>query len=382
MLSFLFLVIVVVVSFLKNRNSGINTVLILTLYFILAFEHSDQDYMSYLTAYNEVGEGRNLLLGYEPAFLWFCELGNEYHLTFDQARCIVCIFEIFAIVATIKSVTPSIGLVLSLFCVYPCLQNAELFRWMVAMSIIIFALRFIIRAQSRKDYALYTLLVIVASTMHTSCLFFMLFLLTALNSKKFIAYFAGCSILFSLITTQISLFYRILGFLGVSEFLVDKFSEMNGLNAFGMVSMILKDLLIFYIGYISIERAKHVLFNCDNNNYFRVNTQKISTVCNDMGFLLCSKLYYFNVLSLIIFAVGFHFPHAQRLLDVLLFINLLAVAYLNDISPWKIGIRKTVISTTVLFFCHLLSGSQNLDIFMSHFREGFLVNLFGCIFNN
>lgn len=83
-LTIIYIIIVLLLAFTSN-NKGVNILLVLTLYLLLAFEHSDQDYLAYVNSYDAVGSGNIFeLWGYEPSFFLFCMLGNKYGLSFDE----------------------------------------------------------------------------------------------------------------------------------------------------------------------------------------------------------------------------------------------------------------------------------------------------------
>lgn len=171
-LTIIYIIIVLLLAFTSN-NKGVNILLVLTLYLLLAFEHSDQDYLAYVNSYDAVGSGNIFeLWGYEPSFFLFCMLGNKYGLSFDAARAIICLFEVFAIWSTIKVFTNKIACVIALFLIFPATADAELFRWLAGMCVVIFALPYLIRGESKWDYLMYSSLVVIATTLHTSCLFF------------------------------------------------------------------------------------------------------------------------------------------------------------------------------------------------------------------
>ncbi len=364
----------------NNKNTSvINTLLMLTLFVLFAFEHSDQDYLAYSQSYYEFGIGRNLLSGYEPAYLMFCLLGNKYNLSFDCARGIICIFEVLAIYTTAKVFTRSIAFVLALFLIYPGIQDAELFRWLAALSTIIFAMPYVIRGKSYRDYCVFLAFVVLATTIHTSSLFFMIYTLLAVKNKKKVYSIMIILFLLLLVSFRLSLFSRFLSMLHISTSLIEKYEGMSGLNIFGVISMMLKNSIIFYLGYVAVRRYKAVSSNIviDNNAAKSHIRDKKGGVY--MGHLLCEKLMPINALSTLLFVLGLNFPHAQRLFDVLLFINISAIAFLSDYTGWRRGKRLAFFSIIMLLLINIFNGSQNMDIFLSHFREGFLVNLFSSL---
>ena len=131
--------------FAKNNNF-VNFFLIVALYLLFAFEHSDQDYLNYVSSYNSVGTSAVFeLLGYEPSFFLFCIIGTNLSLSFGTARAFVCVLEVLAIVTSVKIFTPQIACVISLFLIFPATADAELFRWLAGMCLVIYAFPYLIR---------------------------------------------------------------------------------------------------------------------------------------------------------------------------------------------------------------------------------------------
>lgn len=375
------LVVLFLGVFCKN-NRFTNILLAITLFILFAFEHSDQDYYNYLKLYDSVGRGSisEQLLEVEPTFLMFSLWGNDLGLSFNEARAIICVLEVLAIVSTIRVFTSQIAFIIALFLIFPATADAELFRWLGGMSLVIFAFPYLIRGDSKKDYILYSALIILATTIHTSCIFFLVYNLLYLNDKKKILTIVLIASVILFVTAQSSLLYKILAFLPISDSLNEKYQMTEQSNIFGLMALFLRESFIFLVGYLTYRSYKTSNVSIKfTNRRFTLRRGKYSQ--QQMGLLLCDKLYYINIVSCLLIILAIYTPMVQRLFHVLLFFNTIAAIYLATVAKKK-GLKKVTLLCVILtLLLHLANGPQHVAIFMSHFKEGFLVNLGDVIFN-
>lgn len=370
----IYIILVLLLAFTKN-NKAVNLLLVLTLFVLFAFEHSDQDYLAYVNSYDSVGSGSVLeLLGYEPSYFLFCTLGNSLGLSFDAARAIVCVFEVLAIWLTIKVFTNRVALVIALFLIFPATADAELFRWLSGMCVVIFALPYLIRGDSMWDYIVYSILVILATTLHTSCMFFLLYNLLCIRNKKLLSFVVLCSFVILFITAQTGLLYRIIALLPVQDTLNEKFQLTGQSNLFGILGLTIREFFILYLGYYLCSKYVGVKNDGLHQNHFSIRRTRLSQ--QEMSSLLYNKLYSINFISIILIVIAIYTPQVQRLFHVLLFVNCLAAVCMYRDRKNKKVLWVAVLCCTLTLLLHLSNGEQNVAIFLSHFKEGFLTNLF------
>ncbi len=373
-LTIVYVIIVLLLAFTSN-NKSVNLLLVLTLFILLAFEHSDQDYMAYVQSYEAVGSGEVVeLWGYEPSFLLFCFLGNNYGLSFDAARAIICVLEVLAIWSTIKVFTNSVACVLALFLIFPATADAELFRWLAGMCVVIYALPYLIRGETVLDYIAYSALVILATTLHTSCLFFLFYNLLCINNRKLLSFLVLIAFIVLFLTAQTGLLYKIIALFPIQETLNDKFQLTGQSNIFGLIALTIREFFILYLGYYVASKSI-VAENNGLKHCMRFSFKRTSYSQKEMYYLLYNKLYSFNIISILLIVIAIYTPQVQRLFHVLLFINCLAAVcmYIDKKSKKVLGVAALCCILTLLL--HLGNGEQNVKIFLSHFKEGFLVNL-------
>lgn len=377
----IYIVVILFLGVFGKNNMFTNILLAITLFILFAFEYSDQDYHNYLKLYDSVGRGTlsEQLLEVEPTFLMFSLWGNDLGFSFNQARAIICIIEVIAIVSTIQVFTSQIACIIALFLIFPATADAELFRWLAGMTLVIFAFPYLIRGESKKDYILYSVLIILATTIHTSCIFFLVYNLLYLDDKKKILTIVMVVSVILSVTAQSYLLYKILAYLPIQDSLNEKFQMTSQSNIFGLMSLCFREFFIFLIGYIIYRNYQKINYSITfNNKHFSLLRGKYSQ--QQMGLLLCDKLYYINIVSFLLIILAIYTPQVQRLFHVLLFYNTIAAISLATITKNRMLINKTVICVILTLLLHLSNGPQNVDIFMSHFKEGFIVNLSEVLF--
>ena len=226
---------------------------------------------------------------------------------------------------------------------------------------------------------MYSVLVLLATTIHTSCIFFLVYNIMYFQDKKkvLLIVLAAFCILFA--TAQTFLLYKILAYLPIQDSLNDKFQMSGQSNIFGIMSITLRELFVFLLGYLSYRKYKRSNFSLafvDGRPSFK--RRKYSQ--HQMGVLLCDKLWYINIISILLIAVAVYTPQVQRLFHVLLFLNTIAAIYLATNTRKNALKITTIICVILTLILHLFNGPQNMEIFMSHFNEGFLVNFIDVCF--
>lgn len=364
--------------FCKNTKI-LNYLLLATLFILFAFEHSDEDYLNYLSSYESIDTGRGyVLLSYEPSYWLFCIIGNQFNLSFDAARSFVCVIEIIAIGTTIRLFTNNIALVLSLFFLFPAMFDAELFRWLAGMSLIIFAFPYVIRGENKYDYLIYLLLVFLATTLHTSCIFFIVYLLLVVKSKNSLFIIVASVFAVILVTSQTALLYKILELLPINDFLNEKFQKTEQSNLLGLLALALKQSFIFIVGYIAYKKNRKNRFIAEpvlvEKDRFSLKRDKYDK--STMGYILCSKLWSINLISMLLIVLSIYTPQVQRLFHVLFMFNLISIAFLYEHDKkWWTGVVCSFVCSVLLLLIMLNFVSEGtMPVFISHFKEGFLIN--------
>ena len=369
---------IVLLGVFKRKSRTLSFILFLLLWILFAFEKTDKgdgDYERYVRHYDNIAAGLPVVL--EPLFILFSYIGNHFNLTFDTARAILVFFELLLIYRTISYFTTSIALVLSLFFIFPAFFDAELFRWFLAMSIIIFGLPILIESSSFKGYAKFFLIILLASTAHSSALFFSFFLLMALKNNKSIYVFAISLSIIGVLSAQTGLLYKIIGYLPVSTDLVaDRYSyySIGTIRSAFYFSFLL--LLSFVVGYLSVV-GKPIRRLPTSMGGFSHGCANKNLLVYLNGNRLLNKVMRLNAISLCLLPIALYSAQGQRLLQVFLFINYLSIAISCERFKTGSGPRLviSVISTILILIWMVFFCSEGATaVFFSHFKTGYLIN--------
>ena len=371
---------------LIRKNSKIAAFgLAILLYILFAFEKSTGDYEGYIQMYKEIGSGAGRALTYEVLYVLLCRIANSFHMTFDVMRGIICVVELFFIYITIKKYTPNIAMVLALFFIFPATLDAELFRWLLAMCIIIFGIQFILKGRGLKDYLIYTASVIIASLIHTSCWIFLIYLLLIIKDRKKLFRIVTVIFVVGMAFAGTGLFFSLLGHLPIRTFVIEKYQTGNYANWHGMLFAIVKQLIIFLMavvatGRLTFSHGKICICRIDSEMKQTLSSEKIDTV--KIRQLLDERILDLNLVSFLILIPMSYSSSVQRLFHVVVFFNYIALA--NRCAIEKNNIKHTIYSaiTATLLLLSLLFVESNGAVyaFTSHFTDGYFTNLFSQLF--
>ena len=353
--------------------------LLVLLYILFAFEKTDGDYLVYLAMFNQIGYGIGKGLESETLFVFLCKVANSMNMTFDAMRKIVCVFELIFLYSTIKKYTSNVAMVLALFFIYPAFLDAELFRWLLGMCFVIYGFQFLLKGRNVRDYGLFALLVIVASQFHTSCWFFMMYLLLAIKDRSKLIRVVSIILIVGMAFSGTGLFFHVLGLLPIRTFVIEKYQTGSYANVIGFLFQIVKQVFVFMMVLVSTGRINfnngNVLLKYRNDDYlFNV----IKTQFVDLRNSLDEKIYDFNIISFLILIPLYFSSSVQRLVHVVVFFNYISLA--NKCQSEKNSFDYTVYSavTAILLLLSLLfiESTGAVDAFLSHFTEGYFTNLF------
>lgn len=116
-----------------------------------------------------------------------CKYGNKYNLTYEEFKVLIIFISALLIRRTIKYLVDDYKMSTmcwSLYMIYPALLDLIQVRFFLAEAIVIFSFRFLVEGKT-SGYLKYILGVMIAYTVHSSAIFYLLFLLAIiLNGDK------------------------------------------------------------------------------------------------------------------------------------------------------------------------------------------------------
>lgn len=355
---------------LISQKSKVATIgLVLLLYILFAFEKSIGDYEGYLEMFDEIRVGFGRATEYEVLYVLSCSVAAKLGMTFDQMRYAFCIVEIGLIYSVIRKYTKNTALVLSLFFIFPALLDAELFRFLAGMTFVIYALPYLFQ-NTRKGYIAYFIFVVLAALYHTSCWLFLVYYLLAIRKRKRLILIVGVTLLLGTTLSAIDSFFGIIEYLPIREHVIEKYETDNYSNLNGVIFDVLKQLLILslgIVGYMGVKTTKNLIVSNKSN-------------ITKMAILLNSRIIDLNIISCLMLIPMYLSTSSQRLVHVIVFYNFIAIAN-NSLTKrgkfsWLYGF---LVSVVLLIFLLYIEGTGTQYALISHFTEGFIINLLNTI---
>lgn len=370
---------------IKKNSKAAAFGLIVLLYILFSFEKSKGDYLGYQEMFNQISYGSGRALTYEYLYVLLCRTASSLHMTFDTMRKIVCVFELWFLYSTIRKYTSNVAMVLGLFFIFPATLDAELFRWLLGMCIIIYAIQFLLKERGVMDYLVYAALVVIASLVHTSCWIFMIYLLMAMRDRKKLFRLVSIILAIGVAFAGTGLFFRLLSYLPIRTFVIQKYQTGNYANWHGILFAFIKQVVIFSMAVVATGRIKFsgggLIIKKIDYSAVRTSMKEQSNEL-DIRKMLDERILDLNLVSFLILIPLFYSSSVQRLTHVVVFFNYIALA--NRCSIDKNNMSHTIysasVATLLLLSLLFIESTGAVYAFTSHFTEGYFVNLFRQLF--
>ncbi len=352
----------VVFGLLRHDSKIATAGLLLLLYMLFAFERSLADYERYLEYYDEIKSGFGHANELEPLYVLSCSTAAKMGMSFDQMRYIFCFLEISLLYKVIRQYTKKTALVLALFFIFPAMIEAELFRFLFGMTLIIYALPNLF-SYSKKNYIKYFVFVTLAGLFHSSCFIFFIYYLLVVKKRKELVIIVSTLLFLGTMTISADSLFGVFGHLPIREAVIAKYETDSYANTNGVLFSVIKQTLIFSLALVAIIGFKD-----------RCLIHKPSKT-DDNAMLLNSRIIDLNLISLLMLIPMYLSSSSQRLVHVVVFYNFIAVANGSLAHKWKFRwIYAFFVSVCLLIFVLFIESSGTVYAFVSHFTEGFLVN--------
>lgn len=252
-------------------------------WFLIAGNYDNADYANYLHRYDM---GKEVLLdaGFSVLCYFFDTLGFDYQ-GFKSILSLLCLLLVFR---TIKKVSLRPAFIGSLFLLFPFILDVIQFRNFVAYSIVFAGIPYLYET-GIKNAIKYVIIVIIATSIHFSAIFYLLFLLSKIRLKS---WHIALGILMVFVAKE---FFKAF----FSDYLdTDKlefFDSPSKLGAlFGSFVIIMNCIIIYYV-----YKSKKKCMITSNKDFFtmRFNAGNMWLLCNVLlvfiiPFLLDNGNYY------------------------------------------------------------------------------------------
>lgn len=365
-LSLFIALLFVILGLIKTNSKVISFILVVLIYLLFAFEHSEGDYEVYQQLFYNISVGDNFALTYEAFFVLLCKTADSYGLSFEQLRYIVSGVSVLLLFITAKKFTDKTAYVFALFFVFPALVDAELFRQLTGSCIVIFGLHYLINQDSWMDYIKYLICVVIGALFQVSLWFCIVFLLVAIHNKK--ALKTSVLIIVGVVLVMPSLFFQILSYLPMREYLVDRYMTYSHSNING---------ILYTIMVLSATYSMSV-FGVNKDNTLRIKDRSTNSSIILNANNLQNKIQDINIVAFLLIIPMYYSGNVERLLHVVLFYNYIALA--NRIDNQKFVGLYGVCVMLLLFIANLFFQEGIRYTVLTHFTEGFLVNFWNVVF--
>ena len=153
---------------------------------LFAFNTDNADYQNYANAFKNVGYGLENNY-FETGFLFLTRLAILVGLNYPAFLAMIATISLLLVASSVFYLTNNRSFVWLLYTIYPFVFDVVQYRNFLAFSIVFFALRFLVD-ENKKSLLKFVLLVIIATTIHSSSIIYFAFLLVKVKSnKKFIS---------------------------------------------------------------------------------------------------------------------------------------------------------------------------------------------------
>lgn len=309
------------------------------------------DFYGYMSNYNDIGVGTAPTYNMEIGYVLLMKIGNLIGLNFFIFKIIITIICSLLIIKTISQYTKNYNAICFLYMLYPIIADTERFRNFIALSILIYAIRFLMR-NTNKDKLKYVIFILLASTLHSSMIIYLLFLLVNIaNKNRLVKYIAVSTIILcfiAFINHNIMPGLDYISSIFPSEKLLNQLSNVTNYGYLIPFSLHAINLILIYI-------SKRNISNFTLSSYSRNET------VTKESFSYINFIFWVNVLSITFFPLYMHSLIFSRLTTDLSLLNFIAYAITIDSFRKGSSIRfGFIVSASIILIVWLYS-----DFFIS-----------------
>lgn len=308
-------------------NNILFFMLFLITWIIFGGNSDNADYQNYNAIYDFIknnGSYSAVESGFEIICILFIKLGFDY----QNFLVVYSFIGLLLVQSTVRKLTKNHNVVWLLYFVFPFLLDVVQIRNFMSMSIIVFAIRFLLEKKHLNIFK-FIVLVLLASTFHVSSLFYLLLLLTKFSSKT-IAY----------LTIVISLIIQLV--LKTNSAILMYFLNINKLETYLSSSTSFIGVLFFLI-YLIINLIFLILVQKAATN-FQLEKNKIKVIN------LILKINIIMLISYNFLIYDADFIRLQRNLLILNYVAFSIVIPYKKISKNKMILFLTSICVSMVFF--------------------------------
>ena len=285
-MSYFLAVLLIFAGFIK-RNSKIVAFLLFALLWVLFGWNTDNaDYANYERGYSSAhGAFRfNSEVGFQLLYKLFILAGLEY----KHFLIILSFIGLLIIYKTIKIYTENIAIVLALYLIFPFIIDVVQFRNFLIMSIVLYGTHFIIE-EKRRGTLIFVILVLFATSIHYSALFYLFFILIRQKNISSLTILSLIITVFGLITVFTDLIPNLAMIFVPSEKIDHWFS--NRFNWGIIIAVVIYAINYFFIHYAYLK----IRSETESKRQERDNNSQ------NTNFKFVEAVYKINIILLMLF---------------------------------------------------------------------------------
>lgn len=145
-------------------------------------DYNRVDYQNYVTKFVSISVNGVEIKNSEFLYLYLNKFFSYFTDNFAVVMAILAFISLFLIAYIIPKYTKNIAIISALYMLYPLYNNGIQIRWFLASSIIIYAFQYLIN--DKKQPIRFTILCLVAMTIHTLSIFLLAFIIIINFSDK------------------------------------------------------------------------------------------------------------------------------------------------------------------------------------------------------
>lgn len=245
---------------------------------LIAGNDGNYDYFQYELRY-DAGIYRDVKLDF--GFGLLCETFKRMGLSYQEFKAVISFACLLLIFRTIKNMSrlPSLGA--AIFLIFPFLIDITQFRNFISYSIVFFAIPYLFE-DGKRNLIMYTIIVVLAATIHSSSAFYLLFLFVKIETK-FRYLFVIIGVVFITVAKE-ALKARFVMESGINKFENYEMTSFAG-ALLGSFIVIANYLLVLYL----YNKKRYNLLA--QTLWLKFNTQNTWVYCNLMFVLIIPFLF-------------------------------------------------------------------------------------------
>lgn len=159
-MQYITLVILIILSLVYQKSKRIAVANTIFMWIIVTFCYNNADYANYLKIY----ENTDIIS--DQGFAIMCKIFNGLGFSYNVMLGVISAICLYLLYSAFGRMSDKIALVTMLYLLFPFPADAIQIRNFIAMSIVIYALKFLEEGHTKKDTAFYLICVLIAMSFH------------------------------------------------------------------------------------------------------------------------------------------------------------------------------------------------------------------------